>query len=103
MTALGQIPSTDDAGSIWGKQVETARVTTGSVSGTGEADVTVTWATAFPDSNYTCDALVELDEDGEALRVRRMRSKTATQAVFNVVNNALGSRTGTLHATAIAD
>lgn len=85
------------------RQIETRRASTGSIAGTGEGDVTVTWSTPFPNDSYTANAIVESDEGGEALRVRRLRSKTATQATFNVVNNAITSRTGIIHATAMAD
>ncbi len=86
-----------------GSSIRTARVTTGSVPGTSETDVTVTWDTPFADTDYTVVPVVEEDENGESLRVRRLRSKTAGGCVVNVVNNAITSRTGTVHAIGIAD
>ncbi|MBW3663582.1 MAG: hypothetical protein KY469_10825 [Actinobacteria bacterium] len=83
--------------------VRAVRVATGSIGATGEADITVTFPTAFPDTNYTATAIVEIDDPGESLRVRRMRVKTADSCVVNVVNNAITSRTGTLHVIAIHD
>lgn len=81
-------------------QVE--RVTTGSIAGSASADVTVTWDTAFPDTNYT--ATVGVEEANGDLRIGCIKSRTTTQMVVRVDNrNALSARTGTLHATAIAD
>ncbi len=90
-------------GTVAPKGRRTARVTTGSVSSAGEVAVTVTWDEPFPDANYTVAAQVVEDENGESLRVRRIRTVTADGCVVNVVNNALVSRTGTVHAIGIAD
>lgn len=84
-----------------GSEVRGATATTGSVAGTSEADVTVTWDTAFLDTNYTVVAVVVLDEGGESLRVRRIRTLSTTGCVVNVINNAITSKTGTVHAIAV--
>jgi len=77
------------------------RQATGSIAGTGQADVTVTWPTAFPDTSYTVVALVEVDDAGDSLTVRRIRSRTAAGCVVNVVNSALTAKTGVLHVMAM--
>lgn len=100
MPPLGTILSTTE---VPDKQIEHGRVTTGSVASLGEADVSLTWPTAFPDTNYTVAASVELDLAGEALRVRRIRTRTTTGCTVNIINNAATAQTGTLHAIAIHD
>lgn len=87
-----------------GYAIRHARVTTGSVALSGTAAVSVTWPQAFPDANYTVTASVVLDIAGESLRVVRVRSKTATGCVVQVVNNdAAAAHTGVVHAVAIHD
>lgn len=93
------VPATTDTISDY----QTVRATTGEVAGSGEADVTVTFAKAFVDTDYTVSAVVVDDNAGEALRVRRVRSLAAASCVVNVVNNALGAQTGVVHVIAIHD
>lgn len=77
-------------------------VSTGPIAGGGQADVTVTWPVEMPDSNYIVVAQVEINDPGDSLRVRRIRSKTTTSCVVNVVNDsALTAKTGTVHAVAV--
>lgn len=62
----------------------------------------ITWPVAMPDTSYVVVAQVEIDEPGDSLRVRRVRSKTTTSCVVNVVNdNALTAKTGMVHAVAV--
>ncbi|HEX9765744.1 MAG TPA: hypothetical protein VGA36_03205 [Nitriliruptorales bacterium] len=91
------------AGASTDPHIVTVRVTTGSIGAAGEANVAVTWPTAFADTDYTVVALVAEDAGGESLRARRVRTLSTTGCVVNVVNNALLSRTGTLHVIAIHD
>lgn len=77
------------------------RAATGSIAGTGQADITVTWPSPFPDTNYTVVVAVEIDEAGDSLWVRRIRSKTTAGCVVNVANAALMTKTGTLHVMAM--
>lgn len=92
-----QIPS----GGI--KSVQTKSVDTGSVPTAG-ASVTVTWPTAFGDTNYVATALVEDSGAQEnALEVHHLVSKTPTDATFYVANEPGGNRTGTLHAMSTTD
>lgn len=86
-----------------GPGLRAARASTGSVAGTGQADVTVTFDSAFADTNFTVTASVVEDEASESLRVRRIRSVTAGQVVVNVVNNAIVPRSGTVHVIAVHD
>lgn len=74
-----------------------AQAATGAIAGLAEADVVVPLPAPMPDASYTVTAQVVLDDGGESLTVRRIRSKTATQVVVNVVNNAATSRSGTVH------
>lgn len=78
-----------------------ARVSTGAVAGLGQVDVAVTWPTALPDTNYTVVASVEVDESGDSLTIRRIRSKTTAGCVVNVANGAAIAKTGTVHAVAV--
>lgn len=77
-----------------------ATASTGQVSGTSEVDVSVTWDRPFPDTDYMAVASVVVDDGGESLRARRIRSLSTTGCVVNVVNNALTSKTGVVHAIA---
>lgn len=81
--------------------VSRLRVPTGSVAGTGQVDVAVTWPTPFPDTAYTVVASIEIDEAGDSLTVRRIRSRTTTGCVINVANAALTAKAGTLHVMAM--
>lgn len=81
----------------------TVRVDTGSVPGTSNADVTVTWPEEFPSTDYTVVAVVEQDVASDGLRVWRVRSRSTTGVVVNVQNTALTSVAGTLHVIAVHD
>lgn len=61
----------------------------------------MTWPSPFPDTNYSVAALVEIDEAGDSLMVRRIRSKTTTGCVVHVANAALTEKSGTLHVMAM--
>lgn len=76
------------------------------MAGAGTAAVTVTWPTAFSDTNYTAVAdVVETTAAGTAtLRVDRITAKTTTGITVRVVNSdAVTARTGTVQATAAHD
>lgn len=94
MAEIGRISATSS-------RVVGGSASTGSIIGAGQADVIVTLDSAMPDTNYRVAPSVTIDEDGESLRVRRVRSKTTTQVVVNVVNNAITSKTGTVEVLAV--
>jgi hypothetical protein len=80
------------------------RITTGSIGAGSTALVTVTWDVAFPDTNYTVMASVEdATTSSLSLSVVHVESKSTTDATVRVINNAVGSITGTLHIMAIHD
>lgn len=85
------------------RTVRAGRAGTGAVAGTGQSDVTFVWSSPFDDDAYTVHVTVEQDTAGDGLRVRRVRSRTASQVVVNVQNTALGSTSGTLHVIAVHD
>jgi hypothetical protein len=76
-------------------------VTTGSISASASADVTVTWTTSFVNANYTIQAVVL--ESTAGLQAIAVKSQSASQVVVTVKNNTGGSLTGTLHVVAIHD
>lgn len=81
-----------------------ARVTTGSVSGGSTALVTITWTTAFADANYTVTAdVIDSTTTSLSLSVVHIESVTASAVTVRVLNNAIGSLTGTVHVIAIHD
>lgn len=87
-----------------GNSVRTKRTTTGSVAGGGSVDVTVTWAPAFADANYTATVSVLEGAAGSTLRIRKVLSQTAAAIVVRVFNeDTLNTFTGTVHALAIHD
>lgn len=80
------------------------RVTTGSISAGATALVTLTWSTAFTDSNYTVSAsVVDATTSSLSLSVVHVESISASSVTVRVLNNAVGSLTGTLHCIAIHD
>lgn len=91
------------ASKLANRVIRSVRASTGDVAGTSQADVTVTWPLPFDDDAYTVHVAVEHDTAGDGLRVRRVRSRTATQVVVNVENTALSAVSGTLHVTAVSD
>lgn len=92
------------SGVVDGGGMKHQRVTTGSISAGARADVTLTWTTAFADTNYTVQCTVlDTSGAGTGLRFERLRSLSATAIIAQVINDAGGSLTGTLHCTAIHD
>lgn len=80
------------------------RVTTGSIAAGSTALVTLTWSSAFADANYTVSAQVQDSTSTSlSLSVVHIESVSASAVAVRVLNNALGSLTGTLHVTAIHD
>lgn len=80
------------------------RVTTGSISAGSTALVTLTWTTAFADANYTVSAEVEDSTTSSlSLSVVHVESKTASAVAVRVLNNSVGSLTGTLNVIAVHD
>lgn len=85
-------------------KTRTLRVSTGSVNAGSTALVTVTWATAFADANYTAQAsVVDATTTSLSLSVVHIEAVSASAITVRVLNNALGALTGTVHATAIHD
>ena len=80
------------------------RVTTGSLSGTTFTNVTLTWTTAFADTNYTatCSVLSSVSA-AQGLEVDHIQSIAAGSIVVVVNNPTGGSLTGTLECTAVHD
>lgn len=84
--------------------IQSTRISTGSITSGLRADVTVTWPTSFTDTNYTVLVTVEdTSALGLGLQAERIRSKTATQVVIQVLNASLSSLTGTIHIVGIHD
>lgn len=81
-----------------------ARVTTGSVAAGSTALVTVTWSTAFADANYTVQASVlDSTTTSLSLSVVHIESVVAGSITVRVLNNSVGSLTGTIHCVAVHD
>lgn len=80
-------------------------VPTGSIAGGENAAITITWTTAFPDTNYTVVvSIIEATASTLSLRVHHIESKTATGIVVRVINDdTLNAKSGTLQAIAIHD
>lgn len=81
------------------------RVTTGAIAGGASAEVTVTWATAFADANYTVvTSMLEATTGTNSLRIRHIVSKTAAAIVVRVTNDdAINAKTGEIQASAFHD
>lgn len=73
-----------------------------SVPAASSAGVTLTWDSAFADTNYTVVAIQE--DPGTTSRPIRLFSKTTTSVNFTVQNtDAVNPATVTVHAIAIHD
>jgi hypothetical protein len=84
--------------------VKSSRVTTGLIGAGSTALVTLTWGTSFADANYTVSASVEdSTATSLSLSVVHVETKTASAVTVRVINNAVGSLTGTLNVIAIHD
>jgi len=84
--------------------IQSVRVTTGSVTGSAQAEITVTWPQAFPQANYTVMAVVEeATAATDTLQVKKIVSRSTTDCVVRVVNANASARTGTLHLVGISD
>lgn len=80
------------------------RITTGSVGAGSTALVTITWAVAFSDANYTVNAsVIDSTTSSLSLSVVHVESKSASAVEVRVLNNAAGSLTGEVQAIAIHD
>jgi hypothetical protein len=80
------------------------RVSTGSVTAGSTALITITWGTAFLNTNYTVVAMVEDSTTAVASLVTvHIESKTTSAVTVRVVNNSAGSLTGTVHVIAVHD
>ena len=79
-------------------------MTTGSVSAGSTALVTITWSTAFADANYTVTAsVIDSTTSSLSLSVVHVESVTSSAVTIRVINNAVGSLTGTLNVVAVHD
>src|SRR5215217_7390984 len=93
-----------EAGATGLVSIQTVRVTTGSVTGSAQAEITVTWPQAFPSTNYTVSAVVEeATAATDTLQVKKIVSRSTTDCVVRVVNANASARTGTLHLVGISD
>jgi len=101
--ALKRLPEWE-AGATALVSIQTTRVSTGSVTGSAQAEVTVTWPQPFPTTNYTVSAVVEeATAATDTLQVKKIVSKTASDVTLRVVNANASARTGTLHLIGISD
>lgn len=85
-------------------RIRTKRVSTGSIAASGEVVVTVTWPTAFADTNYTATVSVLETQDFQTVRYLKTQGVGLASIDVRVRNDdALNARTGTIHAIAISD
>jgi hypothetical protein len=85
-------------------KTKAARVTTGSIAAGATALVTLTWASAFLDANYTVQASVMDATAGTlSLSVVHIETISASAVAVRVQNSSAGDLTGMLHVTAVHD
>lgn len=84
-----------------GVRLTSGSATTGDVLATGEADVSVSFATPFLNTDFRVVASVVADAAGEQLRARRVRSVSTSGCVVNVVNNGLTAASGVVQVIAL--
>lgn len=92
-------------GTAWNGPRKDQRVTTGSITAGAFADVTLTWTTAFTDTNYTvvCDVIDSSSTAATSLTLDHIDSVTAATVVATVHNANIAAKTGTLHCHAMHD
>jgi hypothetical protein len=79
------------------------RVSAGSIAAATAVDVTVTWDSAFADTNYTISVNAHLGAAQAWLIRTQIRTINAGSVVVRVYNEDTSARTPTLHAIAIHD
>jgi Protein of unknown function (DUF2793) len=85
-------------GAAWVMREQHARLTTGSVAAGTRADVVITLPSGYGNTSYNVQALMEdTSALGAGLKVERIRAKTTTQVTVQVINDAAGGLTGTVH------
>jgi len=101
--AIKRLPEWE-AGASGVVSIQSVRVTTGSVTGSAQAEITVTWPQAFPSTNYTVSAVVEeATAATDTLQIKKIVSRSVADCVVRVVNANASARTGTLHLVGISD
>ena len=78
-------------------------VSTGSIASSGAADITLTWTTAFADTNYDpiCEVIGSQASNGD-LRLHHLESISSTAVVARIVNDdSSNAHSGTLVCTAM--
>lgn len=83
-------------------QIQTKRVSTGTILAGIIGNITVTWDAAFADDSYTISALIQSGSLG-LFQIDSIVSKGTATCVIAVKNISLLSGAGTLHVTAIHD
>jgi hypothetical protein len=85
-------------------QVQVKRTNSQLFANNTSTDVTVTWPTAFADTNYTVQAAAMNEDATSDLRYLAIRAKLAASCIVTVQNsNAITSRNGHVEAFAIHD
>jgi hypothetical protein len=103
LKAYGRFASLGPGRTKAGVELQTVRLTTGSITNGTNSSVTVTWPSAFASTSYTVVAGVEDSTAGLGLQVEHIVSRTTTGCVIRVKNNGTGALTGTLHVVGISD
>lgn len=84
--------------------LKSKRVSTGSIATAATALITITWDTAFADTNYTATVdVIDATTTSLSLSTVHIETQTASAITVRIINNALGSLTGTIHAIGIHD
>lgn len=96
---------TSGAGGSGSAGLQHGRVTTGSIASAARTAVTLTWAQAFADTNYTVTVSVfeGTAAPGLSLRIEHIVTVNAGSIVVSIVNDNAGALTGVLEGIAIHD
>lgn len=85
-------------------RIKHKRITTGSINAGASALITITWTTAFADSNYSVTAsVVDSTAAIASLKIVHIESVGAASITVRVENTSAGPLTGTIHAIAVHD
>jgi hypothetical protein len=85
------------------RKIRTASGSPGSMASGTSTDLTITFPTAFADANYRVSVVPVEDNNAVDNVAVAVRTKSSTQCVLRVRNNAAGTRTPTIDVIAVHD
>lgn len=101
--ASGEIADASHVHKLLGPGIQAARASVGPITAGNNAQLTITWPTAFADANYSVSFSYEENTNLSKSVTVNVKSKAAGSVSINVANDTAASRTGTINAIAVHD